>query len=131
MDVHDLHWTQAHTHGSRLHAKDREVQERTVVRFLQLCRAILHNERALGKDFKGFQFAMAKQELLLPVANLLSSTNDDVVREALALCVILLDGGNRAAQESFEDHFLRLHDSNFFTDVSERVKTAIEHIVEV
>jgi hypothetical protein len=112
-------------------AQEKADQEVVAIRLLQLCRAILHNELVLGRDIEQVQNALAQFHIILPVASLLSSTSDEVVRETLAFLIMILHGGNRVAQESFAQHFLQTREETFFVDVSTRLQSAMESIQEV
>ena len=106
------------------------MQEKTVVRNLQILRAIIHNVRVTGGDEAKFQNDLVSFHTVLPAAALLSSHNNDVVREALGLLAALLEDGNKAAQASFLMHFASRDDA-FFNDISQRIKNSMESIMEV
>ena len=101
------------------------------VRILQALRASIHNQRELEADANTFQTQLAHFHVLLPTADLLSCSNPDIVREALALLVASLHGGNVEAQKTFLQHFMGTREETFFVDVSERIKSAMEKIKEV
>ena len=116
-----------------LDAGDKIDQERMDIKVLQLLRAIVHNEAKVERDgnVQALQNQMADGGALLPIADILSVTNDDVVREALAVLVALLDGGNKKAQAAFERHFLGTREETFFDDVQSRMRTSVEAIREL
>jgi hypothetical protein len=89
-----------------LDAKDHDLQEVLDIRVLQILRAIVHNEIKLERDVEQTQSVIAQAQAVLPVASMLSVKTDDVVREALALLVVLLADGNKQSQASFLHHFL-------------------------
>ena len=120
-----------HALGTKLHEQERADQERAIIRLLQVFRAIMHNEEVTGNNKHKFQIALADAGMLLPVASLLSSKNDDVVRESLAFLVAILSDGNKAAQDSLIEHFSLTREETFFVDVSSRIKEAMEGIIEV
>ncbi len=62
---------------------------------------------------------------------LISSDNDDVVREALALITILFYDGNHNAQKEFLRYVRALPDETFFADIDNRMQDAMEAIIEV
>ena len=102
-----------------------------VVRILQVCRAILHNQVKLDQDASSLQNKLAQLGLILPIADLLSSANDAMVRESLAFLVCVLDNGNGSAQNGFIKHFLGTREETFFVDISSRIRNGTENIVEV
>eukprot|EP00045_Choanoeca_perplexa_P018056 m.276491 g.276491 ORF g.276491 m.276491 type:complete len:2614 (+) comp17698_c0_seq3:125-7966(+) len=113
-----------------LDAKDHDLQEVLDIRVLQILRAIVHNEIKLEREVEATQNAIAQAQAVLPVASMLSVKTDDVVREALALLVVLLADGNKQSQESFLAHFLNTREETFFDDIQLRVNRSIESRVE-
>ena len=91
----------------------------------------MHNEEALENDAVVFQDMIGKTGIVLPVASLLNSANDNIVREALAFLVSILEDGNDQAQASFMNHFISSRDETFFRDITTRMRDAMEFIVEV
>ena len=102
---------------------------------LQVCRAILENEDKIDTDDESkrveFQNSLAATGIAGAVMKLLASPNDNIVREALAFLVALLEDGNAAAQESFMTLFQSTREETFFSDVSTRIRDSMEFIVEV
>ena len=105
--------------------------ETVVARMLLVCRGIIHNEQRVGNNADDIRGQMAAYMIVLPVADLLSNDNHNIVREALAFLVEILEGGNKQAQLNFLDHFMNSREETFFVDVSTRLKTAISSIQEV
>lgn len=101
------------------------------IRMLQVCRAVVHNKRVITDDADDFQDKMANFGMILPVTDLLSDASNDMVREAIAFLVCILDDGNPEAQKGFLAHFLGTREETFFLDVSSRIRDAMENIVEV
>ncbi len=102
-----------------------------MVRMLQICRAIIHNKRIIDEPYNEWQDVLVEKEVMDPVIELLSSKNDDIVREALALLVILFDGGNKKSQQHFIDLVKQHKSDHFFLYLSERIRDAIDAVVEV
>ena len=98
---------------------------------LQVCRAIIHNESVLGNDSDKFRDQLADYKIVLPTADLLSGDDPDVVREALAFLVKILEGGHDGAQKNFIDHFQYSKEEPFFEVVFARLSKSIEEIREV
>jgi inositol 1,4,5-triphosphate receptor type 1 len=116
----------SHKWWASLNAKDQDLQETLDVRCLQLLRAMIHNEIKLEGSVEKVQNEIARNGAVLPVADMLSAANDDVVREALALLVALLHDGNKEAQRCFLSHFTSTREETFFDDVQTRVRRSIE-----
>jgi hypothetical protein len=114
-----------------MHAEDREMAEDVVEHLLMVARGIVHNEHILGNNPGKFQSALVKFGVLLPTTALIASDNDDIVEEALALLVEVLDDGNADAQAAFMDYFLNTNEETFFVDVHEMLKSDIEEVQEV
>ncbi|EGD81749.1 hypothetical protein PTSG_02461 [Salpingoeca rosetta] len=114
-----------------LETKDQEVQEKLDIRCLQALRCILHNQIKCEKEFESFQNDIASRGTVLPVADMLSVPSDDVVREALCLLIVLLEGGNKTAQDSFYEHFIGTREETFFQDVQARIRRSIESMREL
>ena len=103
-----------------------------VVEFLlAVARGIIHVEHLVDNHPDRFQSALVKAGAILPVTNLISSDNDDIAEEALALLVEILDEGNIDAQKAFCDYFTSTSEEAFFIDVSEMLKNDMLEIQEV
>eukprot|EP00043_Microstomoeca_roanoka_P019214 m.213666 g.213666 ORF g.213666 m.213666 type:complete len:2617 (+) comp16958_c0_seq4:400-8250(+) len=110
-----------------LETKDQELQEKLDIRCLQTLRCIIHNEIKCEKEtVVEFQNDLARRGTVLPVADMLSVQSDLVVREALALLIVILEGGNKVAQHSFYEHFIGTREETFFHDVQNRIRRSIE-----
>eukprot|EP00049_Salpingoeca_infusionum_P018394 m.357042 g.357042 ORF g.357042 m.357042 type:complete len:2607 (+) comp17695_c0_seq1:174-7994(+) len=121
----------SHRYHGVLVARDQELQEVLDIKTLQTLRAMIHNEIKLERDYEFRQNELAKLRVVLPVADLLSNNNDDVVQEALALLVALLRGGNDNAQDTFITHFLGTREETFFSDIQSRIRRSIESSAEI
>eukprot|EP00053_Salpingoeca_punica_P017480 m.168492 g.168492 ORF g.168492 m.168492 type:complete len:2590 (+) comp17217_c0_seq4:243-8012(+) len=113
-----------------LDASDLKLQVRSLVKVLQLIRAIVHNEIKLQGDVIRVQDEICAFGATLPIADVLHHSHDMVVREALACLVVLLLDGNKEAQASFERHFLSTREETFFIDIMQRMRRAIDGLVE-
>lgn len=91
----------------------------------------MHNEIKLEQDSSTVQNQIAGTKALLPIADMLHSDEDDVVREALACLVALLQEGNDAAQGTFEEHFLGTREETFFDDVQTRMRRSLDSLREM
>ena len=117
--------------SATLNAKETELQEILDLRTLQLLRGMLHNEIKLqSQNLTQRQNDMAELGAILPVASMLSVQDDDVVRESLALLVVMLENGNKSAQEKFLDHFLGTREETFFGDIQSRIQRSMESRTE-
>ena len=105
--------------------------EDVVEHLLVVARGIIHDEHILGNNAQKYQTLEVQYGIILPTAALMASDNDDIVEEALALLVEVLDDGNAAAQAAFLEYFLNTHEETFFVDVSEMIKSDMEEVQEV
>ena len=85
----------------------------------------------LGNDSDKFRDQLAAYKIVLPTADLLSGDDPDVVREALAFLVKILEGGHKGAQKNFIDHFQFSKEEPFFEVVYARLSKSMEEIREV
>jgi hypothetical protein len=98
---------------------------------LQVCRGIIHNEQMLKGDSSRLQVSMAETNLAHAAIHMISSSDPDVMHEALALCVKLVDGGNRVVQDELLKQFRLTKSELFFEELSWRMKQGIEKLTEV
>ena len=106
-------------------------QQATTIRVLQICRAIIHNQRVLGFNIINFQDWLVENDLMSSALELLSSNNSDIVRESLALLNLLFEGGNRRTQKYFISLIRKQKVQGFFQSISSRIDRATDSIVEV
>mmetsp|Transcript_19552 Transcript_19552/g.58269 ORF Transcript_19552/g.58269 Transcript_19552/m.58269 type:complete len:2305 (+) Transcript_19552:63-6977(+) len=130
------HFNVAKKLAGAMDAEEHERQNEVLVKLLQVTRGILHNERAISAEqenecaYLALQDEAVEHGVVLSVSNLLNSEDDDVVREALALLIQVLEGGNLKAQDAFEDHFLHTREETFFDDIQTRLRRSTESIIE-
>ncbi len=105
--------------------------EDVVDHLLTVARGIIHVENIVGNKPERFQTAIIKHGIILPTTALISSDNDDVAEEALALLVELLNGGNVEGQQAFLDYFTNTNEDTFFIDVADMLKNDMQEIQEV
>ena len=80
----------SHILGESLKAQDQVDMETVVARMLLISRGIIHNEQRVGNKADHIREQMAAYKIVLPVADLLSSDNHNIVREAMAFLVEIL-----------------------------------------
>jgi hypothetical protein len=85
----------------------------------------------LKRDMSHLQASMAQAEIAHATINLISSPDADVMHEALALCVSLVDGGNRGVQDELLKRFKVTKSETFFEELSWRIKQGIAKLTEV
>ncbi|XP_065833160.1 inositol 1,4,5-trisphosphate-gated calcium channel ITPR1-like isoform X3 [Oscarella lobularis] len=113
--------------------------EQLCIRTLQVLRAIIHNQivripelkegvevprahKLAMKAVEDVQTALNVHGVALKIIPLLSHSNDNIVRETLALLSALVYSGNRSVQESFEKHFFSMRKDRFVIDVLGRLQ---------
>jgi hypothetical protein len=130
------HYTIAKKLSGSMDADEHERQNEVLAKLLQVFRGMLHNERVISPleehepSYVRMQDTAVEFDVILAVSSLLNSEDDDVVREALALLIQVLEGGNPKAQDAFEDHFLHTREETFFDDIQTRLRRSTESIVE-
>jgi hypothetical protein len=113
-------------------AEDQARQLRLDRRILQILRAVLHNEIRLQIGGEGIlQCRLARLGLVLPVASMISSSDEMKVQEALSLLGMLLKDGNKVAQRVFMRFFLQTREESFFEDVRGRLLVSIRSRIEI
>lgn len=116
-------------------AEDQARQLRLDRRILQILRAVLHNEIRLQTEKEGkegnLQRRLARLGSVLPVASMISSSDEMKVQEALSLLGMLLKDGNKAVQRVFMHFFLNTREESFFEDVRGRLLVSIRSYNEV
>ncbi|XP_062518427.1 inositol 1,4,5-trisphosphate receptor type 1-like isoform X2 [Corticium candelabrum] len=138
--VEQLHISYSNPDLGRMSEAERLQQEQTSIASLQVLRAIIHNQiKQLPDDESGHSKAYVKglkrvrlvQDALnafeapLKIIPLLSDSNDNIVRETLALLATMLFAGNRSVQAGFEHYFLHTREEMFFIDVQGRLRRSI------
>lgn len=119
-----------HSVSRKVSAQDRADHEETLTRLFQVFRAILHNQRVLQKDIVPYQHALSTAGFILPVTLHFSSADEFLPKEAIALFVIMLSGGNKVVQQELLTYMKGTRTEAFFVDVSRRLKDGMETIAE-
>ena len=73
------------------------------------------------KRIEDVQNALNGQDAMLKILNHLAKHSDQIVREVLAFCAVMLFGGNPAVQASLSEYFLGTREEKFFFAIKSRM----------
>ena len=102
------------------------------VRLLQLLRAIVHNQRALGGDGRAFASRLIQMGLIAPVLEMLTPQQDyDILVASLLLLITLLETHTEPVQRACADYFLAAKFESTFVDLASILRPSMEAIDQV
>lgn len=130
IDVLTRAWSSTMHYASTLGIAGQLASNTVGIRTMQAVRAILHNLDACNLDRTPVQDVLCQHGMLQVLLELLRHREENFVREALALIVQIMDGGNKTAQDALKEYFLESREESLFEQMFVHFKDATDKFLD-